>query len=260
LTNLDSIELNLTYDCNLKCHNCDRMCGRAESTERMSVEQVRKFIEESKICEKQWVRIGLTGGEPILHPDIIEIVGMVLEYRNSCLPESSLVQVVSNGYKDAARVVKEIEVRYTQKVMPSTVLNTLVKSNNKRNKVVLHSPVNMAPVDDEAFKGSDFRNGCWVTETAGLALTRHGYYCCGVAAAIDRVVGYDLGVKSLREVSMAKVIGQRGRLCALCGRFNDLSISQEYYGPTWVVEERASPTWEKAFESYKSARPFLTLY
>jgi hypothetical protein len=259
-TNLDCIELDLTADCNLKCFNCDRACGRAESTESMTVQQVEKFVEESKSCEKEWVRIGITGGEPTLHPNIMKIVGLLIEYRNTHLPKSSYVQVVSNGYGDAPGVLKRIESSYLQKVVPSNATNTFIRNNNKRNKVVLHSPVNMAPVDDERFKGCDFRNGCWVTETTGLCLNRYGYYGCGAGAAIDRVFGYDLGIKALKDVCMSRIIEQRKKLCALCGRFNDLSITAEYYGPGWVVEEKASVTWEKVFGAYQKNKPVLTIY
>jgi len=260
LTNMGSIELELTTDCNLKCFNCDKICGKAESTESMTVGQVKKFIAESRDCGKEWGRIALTGGEPTLHPDIMEIVGLVLEYRNSCLPKSSFVQIVSNGYGQAEEVLNRIQSTYTQEVFPSSVSNRLIRNNGKRNKVVLHSPVNMAPVDNECLKGCDFRNGCWVTETAGLGLTRHGYYFCGTGAAIDRVFGYNIGIQDLREVCMHRFIGQRSQLCRLCGRFNDLSISPELFGPNWVIEEGASATWVEALKSYRERRPVLTLF
>lgn len=260
LTNVDCVELQLTEDCNLKCFNCDRMCGKAPSTDMMTLQQVKRFIEESKACEKKWIRIAVSGGEPTLHPDIMEIVGLLLEYRNSCLPKSSFIQIVSNGYGDAREVLKRIESTFTQEVERSTVSNTFVRNNNKRNKIVLHSPINMAPIDDETRKNADFRNGCWVTETSGLGLTRYGYYGCSAGASIDRVFGYNIGIKSLKDVCMNRLVEQRKKLCRLCGRFNDLSVSAECYGPHWVIEEKMSTTWDKAFELYSKNRPSLTIY
>lgn len=257
---VNSVELILTEECNLKCYNCDKMCGKAPSTDHMSVEQVRKFIEESKECGRQWERIAISGGECTLHPDIMEIVGLVLGYRNECLPKSSFVQVVSSGYGGAVPVLRRIAETYSQDVMPSTPSNTFIRNNEKRNRVVLHSPVNMAPIDDPRFKGSNFRRGCWVPEMCGIGLSRHGYYCCGTASAIDRVFGYDLGVKSLKEASMKRLVEQRRAFCGLCGRYDDLSISPEEYSSTWVVEEMASPTWEGAFRAYERRKPVLTLY
>jgi len=260
-TAINSVEMILTEECNLKCFNCDKMCGKAESFGRMTVDQVKKFIEESKECGKQWGRIGISGGEATLHPDIMEIVGLVLEYRNTCLLKSSFVQIVSSGYGGANKVLQEIVATYTQDVMPSTPSNTFIRNNAKRNKVVLHSPVNEAPIDKDDFRDSEFRNGCWVPETCGVGLSRHGYYCCGTASAIDRVFGYDMGIKSLKDVNMRRIVEQRAVMCRLCGRYNDLSIDPEHYGPTWVVEEKVSHTWERAFQAYReNGGPVLTLY
>lgn len=257
---VNSVEIMVTEDCNLKCYNCDKMCRQAPSAAGMTVDQIKGFIEESKACGKQWDRIGVSGGEPTLHPDIMEIVGLLLEYRNEFLPRSSFVQVVSNGYGAAEDVLRKLADTYTQDVMPSTPSNTFIRNNLKRNQVVLHSPVNMAPIDNGDLKGSDFRLGCWVAETAGVGLSRHGYYCCATASAIDRVMGYDLGIKSLRDVSMGRLIEQRRTFCRLCGRFNDLSISPEEYSSAWVVEERASPAWDAAFQAYGRGKPTLTPY
>jgi len=243
------------------CFNCDRMCGKAPSSESMTVDQVKKFIEESKLLNKEWYRIAVIGGEPTLHPDIMEIVGLLLDYRNACLPKSSFVQVVSNGYGKASEVLDLIKATYTQEIVPNYDFNRFIRNNNKHNQVVLHSPVNLAPIDNEEFAGSEFRNGCWVTEVCGLSLTRYGYYFCGAASGIDRVFGYDIGIKSLKDISIRRILEQRKVLCRLCGRFDDVQSSRSvYYGPDWVVEERNSPTWDKAFEAYRTKQPVLTVF
>lgn len=257
---MNSIEILLTEDCNLKCHNCDKLCGKAVSQDRMTVEQVKKFIDESVSFDKKWVRIAVSGGEPTTHPDIIEVVGLLLDYRKKHLPDSSLVQVVSNGYGGSVDVLQEIRRVFKQEIALGPASAGLIVNNEKRNKLVLHSPINRAPADNPAFGGSEYRNGCWVPELSGLGLTRYGYYCCGTASAIDRVFGYDLGVKLLSDVTMHRLVLQRTQLCRLCGRFNDLSEDSGRYSRSWVVEEVVSPTWGKAFESYQSSRPFLTTY
>lgn len=257
---MNSIEILVTEDCNLKCYSCDKMCSKAESSDYMTVEQIRKFIDESLSCNKMWTRIAISGGEPTTHPDILEIVGMLLDYRNRFLPITSFIQVVSNGYEQSSEVIQNINRTFKQVVRPSMASNSLILNNSKRNKVVLHSPINGAPVDNPAFSGSEYRNGCWVPELSGLGLTRYGYYCCGTASAIDRVFGYDIGVKSLTDVTMQNMVRQRIRLCSLCGRYNDLSENPNKYSRSWVVEEFISPTWDKAFESYRKEKPVLTIY
>jgi hypothetical protein len=259
-TDMDSVELLVTEDCNLKCLNCDKMCRKAESSDSMSLEQVRKFVSESVDAGKQWKRIGISGGEPTTHPDIIEIVGELLEYRNRHLPKTSFVQVSTNGYRESEDVVREILSKFRQDVLPSSDSTKLVRDNSKRNKVVLHSPVNMAPIDGEGWESWDFRNGCWVPKSFGMGLSRNGYYCCGTSSAIDRVFGHDVGIKTLRDVNMKAFLKQRSVFCKLCGRFNDLSIDAEHYSSLWVIEEKVSMVWQRAFEYYRTCRPRLTLY
>jgi len=45
----------------------------------MSVEQIQKFINESVDNNVKWERIRVMGGEPTLHPDIFEILNLLLE-------------------------------------------------------------------------------------------------------------------------------------------------------------------------------------
>jgi len=67
--NLSMIEIDITYACNLRCYNCNRSCTQAPTVERMTVDQIKKFVEESKASNLQWKRIRILGGEPTLHPD-----------------------------------------------------------------------------------------------------------------------------------------------------------------------------------------------
>ena len=73
------IEIEITYRCNLRCINCDRSCRQAPTNEQMSVEQIQKFINESVDNNVKWERIRVMGGEPTLHPDIFEILNLLLE-------------------------------------------------------------------------------------------------------------------------------------------------------------------------------------
>jgi sulfatase maturation enzyme AslB (radical SAM superfamily) len=47
-TNHQLIEINITFDCNLKCLYCNRSCSQAPSEDYMSVEQIEKFIIASR--------------------------------------------------------------------------------------------------------------------------------------------------------------------------------------------------------------------
>ena len=69
-----TIEVDLSFKCNLKCFNCDRSCNQAPDNSNMTVSQIGKFVQESVANKREWYRIRILGGEPMLHPDIFEIL------------------------------------------------------------------------------------------------------------------------------------------------------------------------------------------
>src|SRR5207237_10351514 len=71
------VELEPLYQCNLACAGC----GKIQHPEhvlrrRMSVEQAVEAIEESGAP-----MVSIAGGEPLIHPEIHEIVGELLARR-----------------------------------------------------------------------------------------------------------------------------------------------------------------------------------
>ncbi len=112
----------------------------------------------------------------------------------------------------------------------------------------------MAPIDIDRFRHDDFSRGCFATEYCGLALTRYGYYCCAPGSAVDRVFGFDIGLKSLSSVTDGALKDQFRFLCRYCGIF------KYNYDEKRVTTEEVSPSWRDAFAKYRMERPTLTLY
>jgi len=79
---IKSIELAITYNCNFHCKGC----YAADLKEQifMPKEQVLKILEQYKP-----MHVNLTGGEPLLHPDLLEII--------SGISKSVVVSIVTNG-------------------------------------------------------------------------------------------------------------------------------------------------------------------
>lgn len=77
-----SIELAITYNCNFKCKGC--YAGDLKEKVFMKKEDVIKYIEKYKP-----MHVNLTGGEPMLHPDIFWIIKHI--------PKSIVISMVSNG-------------------------------------------------------------------------------------------------------------------------------------------------------------------
>src|SRR3990172_567027 len=70
---LRKIELNITFQCNLKCPGCNRLCNITELDKPMEVKQVRLLIEKLREENVKLIRTKVVGGEPTLHRNFLEI-------------------------------------------------------------------------------------------------------------------------------------------------------------------------------------------
>jgi hypothetical protein len=234
------IELDITYACNLKCFNCNRSCGHAPSDDHLSLEQVRKFTQESIAKKVQWKRIRLLGGEPTLHPHFFDIVEEIRTFRKSHCPEAR-IEVTTNGL---GKRVNDALARLPQDVFAN---NTAKKSRDN-----LFHAFNLAPKDFARYRHADFSCGCWGPEFCGFNLSPYGYYCCGAGAAIDRVFGFDLGRQSLPDPSDS-LRDHMGVFCGYCGHF--MTTERKL-----IKTDLMSESWRKGYEAYKTAKPRMTLY
>jgi hypothetical protein len=84
--------LNILDHCNLRCKGCDHFAAIAE--ERfVSLDGIKKDLAQmSKILNGDVARIGVMGGEPLLHPQLKEI----LIYTRFFFAKT-LIQLVTNG-------------------------------------------------------------------------------------------------------------------------------------------------------------------
>ena len=233
-----SIEIDITYRCNLSCPNCNRSCGQAPSNEQMTIEQIQKFIGESTECDIKWKSIRILGGEPTLHPDIIRILHLLQEYVERCSPDTS-IHLVTNGF--GKKVVSVLS-----QVPPIVKIENSAKESSKQ----FFHPFNIAPIDRIEFRFSDYSNGCEQIYKWGIGLTPYGYYPCALAGGIDRIFGFDLGKKRLPHPDDS-MVDQLQVFCKLCGMFR-------YANHTW--QSMMSPAWEKAYAEYKKKKMCLSLY
>lgn len=70
------VMLQITERCNLRCAHC--FAESRESGNEMSLENIQKIIIP-RFIESQVVKVTLTGGEPLTHPQVKEIVSSLLE-------------------------------------------------------------------------------------------------------------------------------------------------------------------------------------
>lgn len=240
-TNQKRIEIILTFECDLKCVDCSIQCKQAPSTEQMNVDQIDRFIQESVAGQRRWAVVRLIGGEPTLHLNLREILELLAAYKRDYSPLTR-IQLCTNGYRSCVREIVSgapsgIEVDNSNKTSP------FQKS---------HVCVNNAPSDHSIHRYSDFSNACSVCVSQGMGLSPYGYYYCNVAAAIDRVFGFDLGRKSLPPAGYS-TLESASDLCRYCGFFPQRKKDGSEPG-------RVSPTWRRVLYEYGKHAPPMTRY
>lgn len=233
------VEIEITTDCNLKCLNCNRSCRQAPSKEQMSLEQIRKFIKESKKLGIEWKRgVRLLGGEPTLHNNLIEII---LELYKNKIP----MNIITNGISipKSVKIFRHLE-------------NVKITDSKKEGIYNKFYRFNDAPIDNKNFKDEYTRNYCNIIYECGIGLSRYGFYVCGLAASIDRIFGFDIGLKSLKDVNLDSLNKQRDILCRYCGALRYPGFKDDRITDIEVI----SDTWKKAYKKHKESPPTLELY
>lgn len=246
LPNLKKIEIDITYECNLKCINCNRSSTQAPIKNGMQLSQIVDFINQSIELNKQWELINLLGGEPTLHSDFQTIVSVLLnEYIIPYSPET-ILQITSNGYGEL--------VQSQLKQLPKHPNVIIDYASFKDDRVVSYfSPFNDAPVDEDHSDTKEYHKGCWVTSYCGIGLNQLGYYPCGVAGGIDRIFELNLGFKHLKEVdeSIAKLLDT---FCKFCGNFTDYEKNKGNFIPrnekAAITSPIISKTWKEQYKIY----------
>lgn len=87
-----SFEVALAEHCNLRCAGCDHFSPVAEPELADLNEFSRDFARLSQLFSGRTQEIHLLGGEPLLHPDIAQL----LAAARSCFPEA-VIDVTTNG-------------------------------------------------------------------------------------------------------------------------------------------------------------------
>jgi len=249
----NAVELELTTQCNLKCFNCDRSCRQAPSDERMSLSQIKLFLDETIANQRQWEYIAILGGEPTLHPQFWKILD---EFKK----HNIRAEIITNGHGEIVnRALNQLPDDWF------SVCNT--KKQSPYQNFIYY---NLAPIDF----GIKKIQPCWILKSCGYGLTRCGYYPCGAGASIDRVFGFDIGLKSLKDLNSTNTAKQLKILCKYCGHspaMEDLlskgKINPREYETEKELAESSnrciapmSKSWIDAYEKYEKNKPKLSLY
>lgn len=238
-----ALELDITYACNMSCTQCNRALGLLPSKAMMTVKQVSGILRESSRLSQPYTDIRILGGEPTLHPHLFAILDEAFLYK-SVVPDST-VSLWSHGYGNKVQerldaLPSWLEVKKSPKlpIVGSEQFDTFLA----------------APVDHTDENSAAFYDGCSYIGPGrtGVGVTVYGIYVCPVAGAIDRVVGLDVGLRNLSEVTMEAFRKQCDSLCRYCGHFLvDSGLNFD--------RKTISPTWRKFREAYRKHQPVLTI-
>lgn len=239
--NFNRVEIEICTQCNLRCYQCDRSSAQAPSAEYMTIAQISHFVKESIALRWLWYEIEVLGGEPTLHPDLLEILNVLYGYIEFN-PDCQII-VVSNGYGK--------KVQETLNQVPSWV--TIENTSKQEVNQIPFNDYNIAPIDLEQYINDEYSRGCKIVSECGLGLNRYGYYPCGAGASVDRVFGFDIGIKRLSSVKDKILFDQRKVICRYCGHYKAMRCKIRTFN-------EMSPAWVEAYKIFRINKPILKLY
>jgi MoaA/NifB/PqqE/SkfB family radical SAM enzyme len=117
--------LYVTDNCNLDCFYCTEYDNEVPHP---SLSDLKKWIQ--KIKDLGCVRIGLQGGEPLLHPDIIEIVRF-------CKSLGLRTSMSTNGFKLSKEIIAGLEDAQLDSLQVSVDRMTPTRSTRKSVKSIM---------------------------------------------------------------------------------------------------------------------------
>lgn len=167
------VQIDITNYCFLSCLYCSRYNRhlRQDQRKHMSLEQFAAALDS---LESWPNKIGIIGGEPLLHPEFPQITKMIRQK----FPAEKVGLWTSGG-----KNLKEY-LPYIKRTFGFCAHN---EHNPEQLKTCKHQPLTIAIKDvipDEKLRKS-LIDDCWVQRTWCPTINHYGAYFCEVAAAQD---------------------------------------------------------------------------
>lgn len=214
----ESVDLNITYRCNLKCNNCDRCCYIEHPYPDITLERVREFCGQ---LPEKILSVVVVGGEPTLHPRLHEILDILIATGKQ-------IVVYTNGLIPFLHGTVE---RYGQKTP-------------RREQDIFFSH-QVAPVD---INGELYwTKPCYVSDYCGWGYDFEGWFPCGCGAMISKIFDLNVSVATFEQMTPEAIKKQRNAICRYCGYYLKRDANS---GPDSHGKQITSPSWEKALKKY----------
>ncbi|MCJ0922240.1 radical SAM protein [Mammaliicoccus sciuri] len=94
----------ITNDCNLHCPHCFSL----NNNEYMSLETFKKVVDD--LYENDVISIYITGGEPFLHPNIIEMISYIKRYNFYLTIHTNAIKIDDEIMREVSKLLDENDV------------------------------------------------------------------------------------------------------------------------------------------------------
>ena len=216
LSEMTTIHIDITNACHLRCANCTRHIGHHKKPYFMDIELVEQAIDS---LEGFPGRVGLMGGEPMLHPQITEIMKL-FEKKT----ERRHRQLWTAGFK------------YDEyKELIYKIFDEDLVTMNDHTAPGKHQPllVSVDEVVDNKELVEELIDNCWVQEQWSASVTPKGGFFCEVAASLDYLLDGPGGVKIEKgwwKQSLKAFQDQIKRNCYKCSACIPLPTESDGFG------------------------------
>lgn len=236
-------EWSVTYQCDLKCTNCSRLGYLPSHVAPMTLGDAREFERQCRDINWRPRLIQITGGEPTLHPDVIEFCRIAQEL---C---PGKVNIWSNAYSDNARRVLDI-------IRKENIAN-IITDTHKRNGSIEQ------PIKDTCISPADFgkhREPCrWHTSRAihcGVSVDHDGYTVCPNGGVYNAILKLGIATHRLADLFNPDfACMQTKALCRHCGMLysdSPSNLSPDKHNACTVISGvLMSTTWQHAISDAK---------
>lgn len=210
------LEIELTYRCTLRCHNCNRLVNilPGSHAEDLTCDRIMALIRDSEACGYPWERWWLVGGEPTLHPELMTILRMISAYRDRRGPPFFQIGLATNGFtSQSRRIAAEVK-----RVFP----HVDILDSKKTGPINPNFVAVCLAATDRGFAGDHVYDGCPISWHCGIAMNYRGFYPCAVSAAIDRIWDFQAYITRLEDITETRMKELWQVYCKVCGFYGEV--------------------------------------
>jgi hypothetical protein len=237
-----SIEIDVTDFCNMRCRMCVRGCDLKGPLKRemLSLADIQRFIKETINAGWRWNIVKVVGGEPTLHPDIVEIVKLIKKGKIT-----NNIFFFSNDISEKSKELKEIITPLVNRYV------TRLGVGGYKSKDKLSYEHHYTPYIKPSDIGVNYKanvNKCTIPFKCGMGFTSRGYGICCNAVNFMRILGHDSSLRTLTDLlSRKKYIEQMEKYCSICGIPFDIKkeVMSEYWINTFKARKIDAGKYEK---------------